>query len=483
MTDVAVQKKSVREIRETSSILYHNFPTTIPYLKTLKKAGGGRMVSALKDNTAPLMVYMANGRIHALETLDYDQEVIDYLNEHGLHIYLYEPICSYYEGDPFSPRQKFLDLLAKCHTLPELADTEYNKRMFNNGFYSEFPDSSEMIFYRCAEFDSIQEYAQRNKLYNITVHTCDHGVEKYYQSYTTHMLLRYDDLFLRTLVFNNNVQREPKPHFEKRFINLNWRFTTSRAIVSALLCKKSVYLAWYYRFAPALLDDTPWFNFERSNSTPKFYKRLILSLSKLNAGSPWYVDMPVEEALEIDECSGSHYPKVPQISYMVSPSVYNDDDLVLEKYYRESFVDIVCETRFAQPTTNVSEKALQAMQFMTPFVLVSPPYGLKLLKEMGFRTFDQWWDESYDTELSHIKRMEKICEVMEYIHGLDDDQILTIYEEMRDTLEYNCEHLFDITNSRGYTGRYGPSETESIQWHSEDHYIELGHDETWDKDS
>ena len=50
-------------------------------------------------------------------------------------------------------------------------------------------------------------------------------------------------------------------------------------------------------------------------------------------------------------------------------------------YYKNSFCEVVCETRFAQPTGNFSEKTIRPMHFHRPFVLVAPPHTLKYLKE------------------------------------------------------------------------------------------------------
>ena len=48
--------------------------------------------------------------------------------------------------------------------------------------------------------------------------------------------------------------------------------------------------------------------------------------------------------------------------------------------------------------------------------MVGNPQSLKVLKKQGFKTFDKWWDESYDDEFDFHKRMDKIVEVMEEMH-------------------------------------------------------------------
>ena len=73
----------------------------------------------------------------------------------------------------------------------------------------------------------------------------------------------------------------------------------------------------------------------------------------------------------------------------------------------ESFVGIVTETRFAQPTGNLSEKTIHTIHCKRPFVLVAPPFTLQYMHKLGYKTFDKWWSEDYDTTTDHFKRMEK----------------------------------------------------------------------------
>jgi len=79
----------------------------------------------------------------------------------------------------------------------------------------------------------------------------------------------------------------------------------------------------------------------------------------------------------------------------------------LKIFYNDCFVDIVTESRYAQPTGNYSEKVYQPMFHKKPFVLVAPPHTLRYLKEQGFKTFDKFWDESYDKEENHQERIFK----------------------------------------------------------------------------
>ena len=108
-------------------------------------------------------------------------------------------------------------------------------------------------------------------------------------------------------------------------------------------------------------------------------------------------------------------------------------------------MDIVVETRFAQPTGNFSEKVMQAVQFYTPFILVAPHNSLKALREQGFKTFDGWWDESYDSIEDHYERFCAIQKIVEQLSITPIEQLKQSYSEMQDILEYNFQRMIEIS--------------------------------------
>jgi hypothetical protein len=67
------------------------------------------------------------------------------------------------------------------------------------------------------------------------------------------------------------------------------------------------------------------------------------------------------------------------------------------------------------------------------------------MREMGFKTFDQWWDESYDTIKDHTQRLMKILDLIEHIDSLSDQQCVDMYRDMMPTLMHNAENLMSIS--------------------------------------
>lgn len=434
-----------------SSVLFYQFPQEA----NINSANNvlGKNFWAGIDHDDPMIVYMANGKINDLEVVVHAPEVRHMLNQRPLRIYLYEPLCCYIDDDPYA---------------------EFNR--FNNGFYSEFYNDKNLGDVGAAELDSILLYIQKNRLYTVVVHTGDYQVEKYLSRYNMDMDLVCDDAFLKGFSVYDNVITAPKNNMHKKFISTNWRFTAARAVIGAILCEKDSHLGWYYEFHQDILDKTPWFDLENDKTeNPDFYKRFTFGLTKLNQGSPWCLDFKTDKTVKVNESVGHFYPNQVFDGYgeTNNPVFQNRETPTLEPYYRETFLDIVCESRYAQPTGNFSEKVLQSMHFMTPFVLAAPPYTLQYLKEFGFESFDKWWDESYDQEENHIRRMQKIENIIDYIDSLSWNQLNSIYEEMFPLLERNYTLLGKIFHMQKLPENY--SKPVYAQWLGKEHEHKKDH--------
>ena len=85
------------------------------------------------------------------------------------------------------------------------------------------------------------------------------------------------------------------------------------------------------------------------------------------------------------------------------------------------------------------------MYYKKPFVLAAPPNTLKNLREEGFKTFSEFWDESYDLEDLHSNRIIKIFKVIDYIDSKSIKELREIYKEMTDIVEYNYDLLIEKT--------------------------------------
>jgi hypothetical protein len=112
------------------------------------------------------------------------------------------------------------------------------------------------------------------------------------------------------------------------------------------------------------------------------------------------------------------------------------DTLVLNEFYKKIFVDVVCETWHEGTCFYPTEKTSRPMLCYTPFLVYAGKDYLKNLRKMGFKTFSQWWDESYD-EYDGKERVLRIAKICNELAKKSLDEIAKMYDEMRDTLKHN----------------------------------------------
>lgn len=118
--------------------------------------------------------------------------------------------------------------------------------------------------------------------------------------------------------------------------------------------------------------------------------------------------------------------------------IFNNHEIQLDFHINsKSFLTVVSETRFVSPMPNISEKTLKPIIALRPFVLLAPPGSLKLLKSLGFKTFDNWWDESYDLETDHVKRLEKVYNIVSNINNMSNTKLHSMLGAMSNVLVHN----------------------------------------------
>jgi hypothetical protein len=120
-------------------------------------------------------------------------------------------------------------------------------------------------------------------------------------------------------------------------------------------------------------------------------------------------------------------------------SVWHHD--INEIAHLNSFVNVVTEPLRVDTSVFFTEKIYKPMYMCQPFIIFGNPHSLKKLKEYGFKTFNKWWDESYDDETDLNIRLEKITKVLEEIASWDFDKCFTITNEMETTLIHNYKKV------------------------------------------
>jgi len=108
-----------------------------------------------------------------------------------------------------------------------------------------------------------------------------------------------------------------------------------------------------------------------------------------------------------------------------------------ETAFNTSFLHVVMGTLFTEEKHHLTEKVFKPIVLQQPFVLVAPRGCLGYLKSYGFRTFDNWWDESYDDIKDPNQRLDAVAEIINYVANLDWEDLYRMRTEMTEVLQHN----------------------------------------------
>lgn len=108
---------------------------------------------------------------------------------------------------------------------------------------------------------------------------------------------------------------------------------------------------------------------------------------------------------------------------------------------QQALVYVGLETVAIYPAPFLSLISFKGIATKRPFIILGAPGTIKYLQDLGFRTFNQWWDESYDSELNFETRTSMIISLVEQISHYPHHRLQEICAEMSDILEYNYQHL------------------------------------------
>jgi hypothetical protein len=103
----------------------------------------------------------------------------------------------------------------------------------------------------------------------------------------------------------------------------------------------------------------------------------------------------------------------------------------------ESFIFVVTETCYWQNKTHLTEKIFKPIVLRMPFVLVGCTNNLEYLRSYGFKTFGNYWDESYDSIEDPILRMQAVAAILKQLSNMTADEQYRMLLDMQPILEHN----------------------------------------------
>jgi hypothetical protein len=115
------------------------------------------------------------------------------------------------------------------------------------------------------------------------------------------------------------------------------------------------------------------------------------------------------------------------------------------KFYQNSLVSLVTETNWELPHLTSTEKSFKPFKEKHPFIIVGSAGAIKSMRELGFKTFSDFWDESYDETDNYNLRLVKIIEVCKEISTWDNEKILDFRRKVKPIVEHNYLMLKNST--------------------------------------
>jgi hypothetical protein len=117
--------------------------------------------------------------------------------------------------------------------------------------------------------------------------------------------------------------------------------------------------------------------------------------------------------------------------------------------YKRIYFNIVTESCYNEDCIYMSEKIFKPISNLVPFIIVSTPFFLKKLREIGYKTFHPWINESYDEEVDNDKRFFMILDEIKRLCNMSKEEIHKWYYEMEDIFLYNQEHFASYKKQDG----------------------------------
>ena len=173
----------------------------------------------------------------------------------------------------------------------------------------------------------------------------------------------------------------------------------------------------------------------------------------------------VDCATRLASIEPAHYDTVGAMRELKSrmPMLIDTDDLKtnlawvhtesVESYYNRTGISVVTETLFHDGEIFFSEKTWHPIRMQQPFILVNGPGSLQHLKELGYMTFDNWWDESYDTITNSYERLDAIEQLIVDIAAWSDSKFMQFVTESQIVCRHNLMHLATAHTRIGYNDR------------------------------
>ena len=380
--------------------------------------------SFLANFSEPTIVYNGTHNIPNLDKLFMSDKHTDILKNQTIHFFFFEVLTHYIPNGSRRLEPHILKI-----------DNE--------------PDQVERI--RCYELDTLNGWAAKHNI-DLVVYCTDHKSWEYYKSLYPNLTLRSLDLFVSWFSQRFDMQEQynragmlpgdiypiiPHKKVIKKFFSGAWRYDPTRHFMTAFLAKegitKSNEVSFYHKVSNDDMIANMWFDWKQFEKRhPQIAMDLIEGNEILQKQVPLSFETKNPVACNIQQSDPDY-----NTSGQSNRRRTQDPELT----YSRCFTAIINETRVTQPWPNISEKTMNPIKAFRPMIHVAAPGTLKYLKDMGFKTFGDFYPEDYDNIKRTSDRLVSVCETIRYVNSFDIKELRKMYVKLMPRLMHNYEVL------------------------------------------
>jgi hypothetical protein len=248
--------------------------------------------------------------------------------------------------------------------------------------------------------------------------------------------LRYDHFLSVVLNYEENVSamsRTPeiflKTNKPYKFLFLNGRARPHRKYLYERFQESNLISQSLW----TMLDGRP--SFSRNFKLEKDNINLLATTSKIQ----W-----LDSSYEFKFYKNPTIHAVPAQRSFIKNQLFNNEcgEIYIEPApYIDTYFSLVTETVYEYPYSFRTEKTAKVLAMGHPFVIAASVGFYRDLRNLGFRTFGNVIDESFDLVENHQDRMDRIYTVVQDLCAQD---LVSFLRDCEDICKYNQQHLQEL---------------------------------------
>jgi hypothetical protein len=233
------------------------------------------------------------------------------------------------------------------------------------------------------------------------------------------LIAHFSESLSRDHALADQINWEPRTAVSKRFLCFNRRFRYHRIALLAMLHEAR------------LLDH------------------FKISFGQVVDGSDLRAEL---ESVASNMPDGERYRALildlyPQLPLLIDSDQFSENLLFqhrpadVAKHYAETGISVVTDTQYYDSAVLHTEKVWHPIRYLQPFILLGPAGTLASLQDRGYRTFNQWFDESYDSIDDDHARLSATVKLISDIASWSDEKFATFMHQAHAVCKHNLAVL------------------------------------------